>query len=61
MKIVIQNGKELLAFDNAQTPKKDLIFAYQDDKLVKIEFFKTDKNEPVIRIALTTNERGMAT
>ena len=60
MKIVIQNDKERLSFDNAQIPKKDLIFAYQDDKLIKIEFYKTHESEPVIRIALTTNERGKA-
>lgn len=60
MKIVIQNDKELLAFDNAQIPKKNLIFAYQDDKLIKIEFYKTHESEPMIRIALTTNERGKA-
>ncbi|MBO6264673.1 MAG: hypothetical protein J6M57_01535 [Acidaminococcaceae bacterium] len=60
MKVVIQNDKELIAFDNAQMPKKDMIFAYQDNKLVKIEFYKTHECEPVIRIALTTNDRGKA-
>ena len=57
MKIVIQNDKELLAFDNAQ----NLIFAYQDNRLVKIEFMKTEMSEPVIRIALISNKRGATT
>lgn len=60
MKIVIQNDKELLAFDNAQQPKNNLIFAYQDNRLVKIEFMKTEMSEPVIRIALIS-KRGATT
>ena len=61
MKIVIQNDKEILAFDNAQQPKNNLIFAYQDNRLVKIEFMKTEMSEPVIRIALISNKRGATT
>ena len=61
MKIVIQNDKELLAFDNAQQPKNNLIFAYKDDKMVKIEFYKTHESEPMIRIALISNKRGATT